>query len=107
MSALHSVYADVVHQVRDVIAGADRRISARRVAPWRGAAPMISLARLHGIRKSVSGASGHSAGLRPKDRLPGLRTTLTTARLSSQESSASKEFSPEKENMSSLPGMSA
>ena len=45
-----SVNPDVVHQVRDIIAGAERRILLAASAPWRSAAPTIisptSLARV-------------------------------------------------------------
>jgi pyruvate,water dikinase len=37
-----SVNPDVVHQVRDIIAGAERRILLAATAPWRAAAPTIS-----------------------------------------------------------------
>ena len=41
---------DVVHQVRDIIAGAERRILLAASAPWRAAAPTISPRhRLHGF----------------------------------------------------------
>jgi hypothetical protein len=44
-----SVNPDVVHQVRDIIAGAERRILLAASAPWRSAAPTISPRhRLHG-----------------------------------------------------------
>src|SRR5512132_3137520 len=44
-----SVNPDVVHQVRDIIAGAERRILLAATAPWRSAAPTISPRhRLHG-----------------------------------------------------------
>jgi pyruvate,water dikinase len=45
-----SVNPDVVHQVRDIIAGAERRILLAATAPWRAAAPTISPRhRLHGF----------------------------------------------------------
>ena len=45
-----SVNPDVVHQVRDIIAGAERRILLAASAPWRSAAPTISPRhRLHGV----------------------------------------------------------
>jgi pyruvate, water dikinase len=45
-----SVNPDVVHQVRDIIAGAKRRILMAATAPWRSAAPTISPRhRLHGF----------------------------------------------------------
>jgi phosphoenolpyruvate synthase/pyruvate phosphate dikinase len=45
-----SVNPDVVHQVRDIIAGAERRILLAASAPWRAAAPTISPRhRLHGF----------------------------------------------------------
>ncbi|HEX6760500.1 MAG TPA: phosphoenolpyruvate synthase [Propionibacteriaceae bacterium] len=45
-----SVNPDVVHQVRDIIAGAERRILLAATAPWRSAAPTISPRhRLHGF----------------------------------------------------------
>jgi pyruvate, water dikinase len=45
-----SVNPDVVHQVRDIIAGAERRILLAASAPWRSAAPTISPRhRLHGL----------------------------------------------------------
>jgi pyruvate, water dikinase len=45
-----SVNPDVVHQVRDIIAGAERRILLAASAPWRAAAPTISPRhRLHGV----------------------------------------------------------
>jgi hypothetical protein len=45
-----SVNPDVVHQVRDIIAGAERRILLAASAPWRAAAPTISPRhRLHGL----------------------------------------------------------
>jgi pyruvate, water dikinase len=44
-----SVNPDVAHQVRDIIAGAERRILLAATAPWRSAAPTISPRhRLHG-----------------------------------------------------------
>jgi pyruvate, water dikinase len=44
-----SVNPDVAHQVRDIIAGAERRILLAASAPWRSAAPTISPRhRLHG-----------------------------------------------------------
>jgi pyruvate,water dikinase len=44
-----SVNPDVVHQVHDIIAGAERRILLAANAPWRAAAPTISPRhRLHG-----------------------------------------------------------
>jgi pyruvate,water dikinase len=45
-----SVNPDVVHQVRDIIAGAERRILLAATAPWRSAVPTISPRhRLHGL----------------------------------------------------------
>jgi pyruvate, water dikinase len=45
-----SVNPDVVHQVRDIIAGAERRILLAASAPWRSAAPTIAPRhRLHGL----------------------------------------------------------
>jgi pyruvate, water dikinase len=45
-----SVNPDVAHQVRDIIAGAERRILLAASAPWRSAAPTISPRhRLHGF----------------------------------------------------------
>jgi pyruvate, water dikinase len=45
-----SVNPDVVHQVRDIIAGAERRILLAATAPWRSAATTISPRhRLHGF----------------------------------------------------------
>jgi len=45
-----SVNPDVVHQVRDIIAGAERRILLTAIAPWRSAALTISPRhRLHGL----------------------------------------------------------
>jgi pyruvate,water dikinase len=45
-----SVNPDVVHQVRDIIAGAERRILLAATAPWRSAGPTISPRhRLHGF----------------------------------------------------------
>ena len=44
-----SISVDLAHQVRDIIAGAERRILLAATAPWRSAAPTISLRhRLHG-----------------------------------------------------------
>ena len=44
-----SVNPDVAHQVRDIIAGAERRILLAATAPWRSPAPTISPRhRLHG-----------------------------------------------------------
>ena len=46
-----SVNPDAVHQVHDIIAGAERRILLAATAPWRSAAPAITPRhRLHGIR---------------------------------------------------------
>ena len=46
-----SVNPDVVHQVRDIIAGAERRILLAATAPWRSGASTISPRhRLHGFR---------------------------------------------------------
>ena len=45
-----SVNPDVVHQVRDIIAGAERRLLLAASAPWRATAPTISARhRLHGF----------------------------------------------------------
>jgi pyruvate,water dikinase len=46
-----SVNPDVVHQVRDIIAGAERRLLLAVNAPWRAAAPAIPPRhRLHDMR---------------------------------------------------------